>query len=133
MKLVRIILGIIAGVALGLCVVMAGDAVNMMLFPAPHPSQLADYMANAPVAALAGLPIAYALAALAAAFVGAKIAARVWAGWIAGGLLTAATFANLVMIPHPLWFTIACVLLVPLAAWFGAKHGAAPRIQSLTQ
>jgi len=132
MAIVRIILGIVIGVALGLGVVIAGDTMNHALFPPPHPSEWSAYVETAPFTAFLGLPIAYALAALVAAFAGAKIAARVWPGWIAGGALTAATFANLVMVSHPLWMTIACIVFVPLAAWFGAKL-AAPRSQPLTQ
>ncbi|MBC7770721.1 MAG: hypothetical protein H7124_18205 [Phycisphaerales bacterium] len=133
-SVVRIGLGIVVGVALGLGVVIAGDTINHALFPPPHLSEWENYVATAPFAAFIGLPIAYALAAFAAAFAGAKIAARIWAGWVSGGLLTAATFANLVMVHHPLWMTIACIVLVPLAAWFGAKLAAAPaRAQPLTQ
>ncbi|HYD87036.1 MAG TPA: hypothetical protein VEA80_06155 [Vitreimonas sp.] len=126
MSILRIILGVVLGAALGLGVVMAGDVLNHLVFP---PTTLEKFVADVravPAHKLAALPVAYALAAFVAAFAGAKIAARVWAGWIAGGLLTAATFANLVMIAHPLWFTAACVVLAPTAAWLGA-HLAARR------
>lgn len=126
MGIVRIILGIVIGIAVGLGAVIAGDMINHAMFPPPPPEQWLDYSRNAPFYKLIGLPVAYTIASLVAAFAGAKIAARVWVGWIAGGVLTAATFANLVMISHPLWMTIVCIVFVPLAAWFGAKL-AAPR------
>lgn len=123
MGVVRIILGIIVGIALGLGCVIAGDWLNHQMFPPPPPEQWREYSLSAPFYKLIGLPIAYTFAALVAAFAAAKIAARVLAGWIAGGVLVAGTFANLVMVTHPLWITIACVVFVPAAAWFGARWG----------
>lgn len=132
MSIMRIALGSLAGVVVGLCAVTAGDTLNHLIFPPPPPDQWASYVATAPFTVFVGLVVTYAAAAFLAAFTAAKIAVRVWPGWIAGGLLTAATFANLFMITHPLWMTIICVMLTPLAAWFGAK-AARPRIQSLIQ
>ncbi len=124
MAVVKIILGIVIGIALGLGVVMLGDKLNHMMFPPPAPQDWPEYAFSAPVHKLIALPITYTIAAFAAAFVAVKIAARAWAGWIAGGLLVAATFANLFLIPHPLWMMAACIVSVPAAAWFGAKLAA---------
>lgn len=132
MAIVRIILGVIIGVVLGLGVVILADKLNHMMFPPPPHPEWRDYAINAPFYKLIALPLGYAIAAFIAAFAAIKIAARALAGWIAGGLLVAATFANLVMIIHPLWMTVACIVFVPAAAWFGVKL-AAPKAQSLTQ
>ncbi len=132
MAIVRIVLGLVIGFALGLGCVIVGDMINHALFPPPPPEQWREYAVSAPFYKLMGLPVAYTLASFVAAFAGAKIAARIWAGWIAGGFLAGATFTNLFMIPHPLWMTVVCVVFVPAAVWFGAKL-AAPKSQSLTQ
>lgn len=132
MASVRIILGVVIGVALGLGVVMLGDTLNHMMFPPPPPQDWPDYAFDAPVHKLIALPITYTIAAFVAGFAAAKIAARAWAGWIAGGLLVAATFANLFLIVHPLWMIAACIVCVPAAAWLGVKF-AAPKAQSLSQ
>lgn len=130
MAIVRIILGVVIGVALGFALVMAGDYVNHRLWPPPadlqitNPEAMRDYMATAPVTSLIGLPVTWTFAALAAAFAAAKIGDRVWAGWIAGALIFAATCLNLALIPHPLWMLIAALVFVPAAAWFGARLGA---------
>jgi hypothetical protein len=127
MAIVRIILGIVIGVAVGIGVVMIGDMINHRIWPPPpevqvtNPEAIAAYMRTAPITSLLALPVTWTIAAFAAAFSGAKIAARVWPGWVAGGVLFAATGLNLVMIPHPPWMLIAAVVLVPLAAFFGAK------------
>jgi len=125
---VRIIIGIVAGFALGLGVVIGGDVLNHTLFPPPAPEQWAEYALTAPVQNLVLLPIAYISAALAAAFVAATIAGRAWAGWIAGGFLTGATFVNLFMITHPIWMIAVCVIGAPLAIWFGARIGVGARV-----
>ena len=130
MAIVRIILGIVIGIGVGVGLVMVGDWINHRLWPPPpevqvtNPQSLRDYMATAPITSLLGLPATWTFAEFAGAFAGSKIAARVWVGWISGGLLFAATCLNLAMIPHPLWMLIASVVLVPLAVWFGAKLGA---------
>lgn len=135
MTIVRIILGIIIGAALGIGIVMAGDALNHMLWPPPpsvqitNPESIRDYMATAPITSMLGLPVTWTLAAFAAAFAAAKIGARVWCGWVAGALMCAATGLNLLLIPHPLWMLIVSVIAVPLAAFLGARL-AAPRAKA---
>jgi hypothetical protein len=130
MAAVRIILGIVIGVALGFALVMAGDYLNRMLFPMPpdlqitNPEAIRDYMASAPVTSLLGMPVTWTVAAGAGAFAAAIIAGRAWTGWIAGALMFAATLLNLALIPHPLWMLVAAIVFVPAAAWFGAKFGA---------
>lgn len=133
MTILRIVLGVILGAALGIAVVALGDYLNHRFFPPPpdiqvtNPEAIRAWMAEAPIMSLLGLPVTWTIAAFAAAFAGAKIAARTWAGWIAGGLIFAATGLNLALIPHPLWMLIAALVFVPLAAWFGGKLGGAGR------
>lgn len=129
MAIVRVILGIVIGIAVGVGLVMIGDWVNHRLWPPPadvqltNPEAIREYMATAPMTSLLGLPVTWTVAAFAGAFAGAKVGGRVWAGWVAGGALCAATGLNLLLIPHPLWMLVASVILVPLAAWLGAKQG----------
>jgi len=130
MGAIRIVLGIVLGVAVGIGLVMVGDAINHRLWPPPpdvqvtNPEAIRDYMATAPITSLLGLPVTWTIAAFGGAFAAAKVGARVWAGWIAGGVLFALTGMNLIMIPHPLWMLIAAVVCVPLAAWLGGNLGA---------
>lgn len=133
MQVVRSIFGNVLGIALGLGVVVAGDTLNLLLFPPTAAEKFLSDVRALPFSKLLALPFVYALAAFAAAWTATKIAARMWAGWIAGGVLMAATYANLVLVAHPTWFTIVCIVLAPLAVWFGVKLSAPPRVQSLTQ
>lgn len=133
MGAIRIILGVVIGVAVGIGLVMVGDVINHRFFPPPpevqitNPEAIRAYMQTAPITSLLGLPVTWTIAAFAAGFAGAKIGAKTWAGWIAGGLIFGATCLNLVMIPHPLWMLVAAVILVPAAAWFGGKLGGPAR------
>ena len=40
---------------------------------------------------------------------------------VVGSLVFAATVANLLMIPHPLWFSVAALVGIPVSAFFGGK------------
>lgn len=130
MAVLRIVLGLIIGVVVGFGVVMLGDYLNHRFFPPPpdvqitNPEAIRAYLQNAPMLSLLGLPVTWTIAAFASAFAAAKIAMRAWAGWVTGGLLFAATGANLALIPHPLWMLIAAIVFVPAAAWLGARMGA---------
>lgn len=127
--IIRILLGVVIGAAVGIGVVMIGDALNHRLFPPPpevqvtNPEAIRAYMQTAPILSLLGLPVTWTIAAFAAAFVGAKIGAKTWVGWIAGALIFAATCLNLAMIPHPMWMLVTAIICVPAAAWFGGKFG----------
>lgn len=133
MDILRGILGIVIGLVAGLVLVFAGDYLNHVFFPPPpdvqitNPEAVRRWMAEAPLLTLLGLPVTWTIAALAAAFAAAKIAGRAWAGWVAGGLIFAATCFNLLLIPHPLWMLIAAAVFVPLAAWLGGKFGGPAR------
>ncbi len=130
MAFLRIVLGIVVGLALGIGIVMIGDALTHRFFPPPpevevtNPASLRDYMQNAPVLSLLGLPVTWTLAALIGAFAAAKIAGRTWAGWLVGALLFAATALNLALIPHPLWMLVAAIIFVPAAAYLGPRLAA---------
>ena len=130
MAIVRIILGIVIGIAVGLGLVMVGDAINHRLWPPPsdvqvtNPEAIRAYMQSAPITSLLGLPVTWTIAAFASAFAGAKIGAKPWVGWVAGGLIFAATCLNLAMIPHPIWMLVSAIIFVPAAAWLGGKIGA---------
>ena len=126
MTMVRIILGIVIGAVLGFGLVVVGDMLNHRFFPPPadvqvtNPEAIRAWMAEAPILSLLGLPVTWTVAAFAASLVAALIAGRAWAGWIAGGIVFAATCLNLIMIPHPLWMLIAALVCVPLAGFYGA-------------
>lgn len=129
MSSIRNLLGIGAGLALGVGIVIVGETLNHALWPPPagldpsDPAALRDFLAQAPIASLAMLPAIWIASAFAGAFVAAALARSAAAGWIAGGILFAATITNLILIRHPTWVFVVAALGVPLAIFLGARLG----------
>ena len=48
------------------------------------------------------------------------------AAGVVGGFMLIATAANLIMIPHPLWFSVLAVLGLVIATWLGMTLAAGP-------
>jgi hypothetical protein len=124
-----VILGLIAAVA----VVSAVEACNLLFvkvpanFDALSPQEKAAFIDALPLAALLVVLLAYVLGPFAGSFVAARVAARapLVHGGLVGLVFLAATIANLIAVPHPLWFNVAAPPALLAAAWLGARAGAA--------
>jgi hypothetical protein len=115
--IVRGILAVIAGVVAAFVAILLVEALGALAAPAgPAPALTDDaamraYLASLPWSAYAFVVAAYLVGSAIGGVVALKIvgdgASRTV--WVTGALILAATVANLVMIPHPLWFTAASV------------------------
>jgi len=129
---VRNILGIIAGFIATSAVMMLFEGINgHVIYPelGAAAAQVKDaaamraLMANVPAGAMAVVLLGWAVGA----FVGGWVAQRIGrgdagrAGLMLGLLLTAAGIANNLMIPPPMWFWIAGMLVLLPGAWLGAR------------
>ncbi|UCF67386.1 MAG: hypothetical protein JSV80_16705 [Acidobacteriota bacterium] len=87
-----------------------------------NPEQLASLIGELPVMALVFVVVAWILGAFGGALVAAPIArdARVSGALIVGGVMVLLVIANLLIIPHPIWMTIAGIVLPLPAAWLAA-------------
>lgn len=121
---VRNSLAVVGGLAAGSVVIMLVQALNGVLFPPPpgfdpaDPEQLAELMRQIPLGALLMVELSYVLGSLCAGMVVAKVGAsrQMLLAFIVAIVLTLGGVANLVMIPHPLWFAIVSTLsYVPMA------------------
>ncbi len=131
-KVVRNILAVIAGFVAASAVMMLIEAINgRVLYP--ELGRLAEgmtdreairaLMANAPVGAFLVILLGWALGSLVGGFLAA------WIGWnapvahalVLGGLLTLAGIANNLMLPPPVWFWIASLVVLLPAACAGAR------------
>lgn len=86
------------------------------------------YVATLPMGAFLFVAGAWFLATLGGVVTACKIGnanPMIYAG-VVGGLMLIATAANLIMIPHPLWFSIVGVVGIIVAAWLGMKLGTRP-------
>ncbi len=127
--MLRKILGGLTGIVAAMSVIMFVQFIGHAVVPPPAGMDPGD--PDSVRAAMAGMPIGALLFVLASYFAGAFFGTFVatWLGGasplinsiVVGGLVFAATVANLVMIPHPLWFSIAALAGIPVAAFFGGR------------
>ncbi len=123
--MIKNILAIVAGLAAAFAVVSLVQRVSHMLYPLPSgldindAEQLGTYIASAPLPALLLVLVSYYLGTVIGIIVANWIApmGAVRNGLVIGALMLAATIANVVMIPHPLWFSAAAVGGIALLAW----------------
>ncbi|MEM8816154.1 MAG: hypothetical protein AAFX56_17765 [Pseudomonadota bacterium] len=124
-KVVAVLAGIVAAFAAIAIIQSIGHAV----IPPPADLDVSDIEAFREW--MATLPVAAFLFVLAAYYGGAFLGSFV-AGWIAGlrsliypaivgGLVLAGTIANLMTIPHPLWFSLLALIGIPVCAYFGGR------------
>lgn len=124
----RKIIGVIAGLAVGVIVIYAVETLGHQLYPMPpgvdmeNPEAMGAWIETLPAGAFAIILGAFIGGGFAGGAVATLIARdRPVPALIVGGLLTVAGIANVAMIPHPLWFTIVSVLVYLPAAWLGAR------------
>lgn len=123
------ILAVIIGVIVGGLVIYGIESINMVRFPWPENLSMedkeafAEYVNSLPVDALLTVIIAHALGSLVAGFVCGKITPNkhITLGLICGVVFLLGGIMNLVMIPHPLWFMVADLLVFLPFAWLGAR------------
>ena len=127
--MLKLVLGVAAGVVVLMALVTAGQYLLHLTFPMPavdvgDKAVIQRLMAEAPTGAKMGLIVVYTVAAFGAALAAARVSARRLAGLIATGVMLALTIANYVMLPHPVWLVAASLGLIAAGGWFGARAGA---------
>jgi hypothetical protein len=105
------------------------EAVGHLIFPLPpgtdpyDPEQLRAIMDKIPPGAMIAVLMAWGAGSLVGGFTAAAIAGRahVVHALIVGGLQFACSVITMLMIPHPLWFLLASIVIVVPSSWLGAK------------
>ena len=114
--------------------VLVVEKVGHLIYPPPadldfsDPEAIKPYIATMPFLALLFPMIAWVVATFVGSLVASKIGTAnplLFAG-IVGGLILAATIANLIMIPHPVWFSIVSLIAIAASAWIAAKVASGP-------
>ena len=128
----RNIIAGIAGVLIAGTLVFLVEMAGHAIYPLPANLDFSDeeaagaYISALPLGAFLFVGGAWFIGALGGTFAACKIGRakpEIYA-LVVGGFMLAATIANLVMIPHPLWFSITGVLVVVNAAWLGMRLAA---------
>ncbi len=118
---IKNVLVVIGAVIAGIVVVYIIESISHNIFPPPADLDLSDFdslksmMKNAPAGSLAIVLMGHAIGALLSGWIIGRFAllSHKFLAMITGLLWTFFGVINLVMIPHPLWFTIAdaCIYL----------------------
>lgn len=130
MKLRFIVAGLI-GVVVAFASVAGIEALGHAVYPPPADLDFSN--ANQVRAFMDALPLGALLLVLGSwisgTFLGGLVAALIarsrpylFAG-IVGAFVLAATIANLLLIPHPLWLTLLALAAIPLAAFLAGALG----------
>ena len=126
----RMLLGILAGVAVAFLCVFAVEWIGHGLYPPPagldmhDPADQARLMDAMPGAAKAMILLAWFVGALAGAWTANRIAGSGIAGWAVALLAVAAGVVTMLMIPHPAWMWAGGIALPLLAGWIADRLAA---------
>ena len=132
--LLRSILAVLAGIVVCAVVIAGVEIVGMLAYHPPtdlDPNDreaMARWLGEAPVGALLFVLAAYAVGTLCGSWVAGRLAGRapVLHGLIVAMFFLGASVVNLIRLPHPLWFAVACLGLFLPVAWLGGRL-ASPR------
>jgi len=123
-----------ASLATAIALIALIQQLGHLLYPVPtdvdfaDPDAVREYTASLPFFAILFVAISYAVGTLVGVLVGASIgtAKPLLFAVVVGGFVLVATIANLVLIPHPLWFTIVAPLAIVASAWVGMQLAPKP-------
>ena len=113
--MLRIILGIVAGLLAVFITVGLIEYVGHLLFPVRS-----DGNAIPPAVQVLVLAACF-LAALIGGWIAASISSRSWTAWAVALVVVAGAIASMFMVPHPQWMQVAAVL-APLFGGLVAAH-----------
>lgn len=124
----RTILGILAGLVVAWVTMSLSEFLSVVLHRPPagadlrDPQVLAAHIAAAPMSAMLVVVAGWTLGAFLGAWIAARIARhRLAAGLIVGALVVVGVIANSMLIPHPMWMTMAGLALPIPAAWLATR------------
>ncbi len=117
----------IAGVVIAMALVWLVEKIGHAVYPPPPDLNFADpdamraYIETLPLGALLFVAAAWFIGTLCGTCAACAIgtAKPMIFAMVVGGLMLIATIMNLVMIPHPLWFSVLGIVGIIVAAWLG--------------
>ena len=131
-NVLRIVLAVVAGMALAFVLVVAVEMFSAIVHPFPPgldpnaPGSIPEHVRRYPGWILAVCGLMWGATAAAATWVASRIGGRL-AGALVTLLLAAALAFNLSMLPYVMWFKIAMPAAFFVACLIGIRSGARPR------
>jgi len=125
------VLAVIIGILVGMIVISIVEAIGHMIYPLPegfdpYNSEIVKaYMTDMPVGALLFVLLAWAAGSYSGGWIAVLIAVRSFRiiAVIVGLFLLAAGVYNMIMIPHPLWFSVLGIMGIFAGTWLGMALG----------
>ncbi len=123
--MVRKIAAAVLGIIVAGLIVAAIEALGHAVYPIPSdvdfndPVQFGNYVLSLPIGAFLFLAGAWTSGTLGGGLLACFIARErsfVYSG-IVGGFVLVATVANLIMIPHPMWFSISALIAIAIVTY----------------
>jgi hypothetical protein len=120
----RIVLAIVAAMALAFALVVAVELLSSVVHPLPadFDGNIAEHVRRYPHWILAIVILLWGATSAAAAWVAARVGGRV-AGVVVALLLAWALVFNLTMLPYATWFKVAMLTAFPIACLLGIRYG----------
>jgi hypothetical protein len=127
--MVRNVAAAITGVVTAFVLIMLIEKLGHSIYPPPpdidfsDPEAMRPYIATLPFLALLFPMIAWVVATFAGTALACKIgtANPLAFAAVVGGLVLAGTIANLIVIPHPVWFSAVSLAAIAASAWIAVR------------
>ena len=124
--MIRSTLAGVAGLAIAVLIIMVNEKIGHMIYPPPEgidfsdPEVVRPYLASLPAWALLQLIAGWMIGVFAGILVASAVghAKPLIYAVIIGGLIFAATAANLILIPHPMWFNVIALAAILASTWY---------------
>jgi hypothetical protein len=132
LKTFRSFLAVLMGLFFGGCLIYIVQAIGSQIFPLPpgvdplNRESLRAAMANLPLGAFLFVLFSWLVGTLAGSWLATRRAPTqpLLHGGIVGAFLFAGSVMTLISLPHPIWFWVAAIALVPAASYVGSQLGA---------
>lgn len=127
--MLRKVSAVLLGVLVAFATVMVVEWLGHQVYPVPpdvdfnNPQQTEQYVANLPLGAFVSILLGWLLGTVAGGLTACYVAREkpvVFAS-IIGAIMLAATITNLVLIPHPTWFSIAGIIVIGLGTLLASR------------
>jgi hypothetical protein len=131
-KIARGIGAVIAGMIVAFLIVFGAEAISHQISPPPPGMSMKDmaqvraFVATLPLSVLLIVLAGHLIATFVGTWTAAKIARSAIAAYVVGAILLCGGIANAVMLPQPVWYSIASFVFYIGATWVGARAGMKP-------
>jgi hypothetical protein len=134
MTILRRVGAVIVGLAVAFLLVAGAEGIAHKIYPPPPGTNMQDmeqvkaFVATLPLSVMLIVLTGWLIATFVSTWLAARIAGTPIPGYIVGALLLCAGIANAFIIPQPVWFSIASIVIYIGATWVGARAGARTQV-----